>query len=539
MMNTKHSFLATFCILLFAICILLTACSNECEHEYDNACDTICNLCEEERTIAHDYKDATCTAPKTCSVCGATEGEVLGHSYNDATCTAPKTCSVCGATEGEELGHSYNDATCIAPKTCSVCGATEGEPLEHEYADEYTVLDEGHYKHCICHPELDVAVPHVDNDGDTLCDDCGYEFNCDYTITLDRAHKGVKITLTSLVTNTPYEAFTNESGVALFNLPKGEYRVSVMHYNSAHIWRDKDNSVVLTEKSNAYLVTFDVSKESTEYTISVSYPDGSYATDATVLVYALDGYCEGALAVNPRGNAITYLYNGDYIASIFAGGEYALVRFEKDGPTSISVVIEDTPDPMTEENPQLIFDLDDLPFFDDYIQSLPFKNSYSLEAGESIYLLVPYARGKEITLGTDKLIVEHAGQIIELDENNAFTLDIAYGESTVIKLTATEATTEGIGIYQKGSPNTPIYINERDLDGYTYSFDFAAGESLYFQFSSNSNAHITVYASGAEVSIDNIITSDTDLTSDWHDICVKAVDAGVIDIRISYTPNAE
>lgn len=43
------------------------------------------------------------------------------HTWADATCTAPKTCTECGETEGEALGHSWEDATCAAPKTCSVC----------------------------------------------------------------------------------------------------------------------------------------------------------------------------------------------------------------------------------------------------------------------------------------------------------------------------------------------------------------------------------------------------------------------------------
>lgn len=82
----------------------------------------------------HSWQDATCTAPKTCSVCGATEGEALGHKWSDATCTAPKTCSTCKTTEGEALGHDWDDATCTAPKTCA-CGATEGEALGHNYID--------------------------------------------------------------------------------------------------------------------------------------------------------------------------------------------------------------------------------------------------------------------------------------------------------------------------------------------------------------------------------------------------------------------
>ncbi len=58
------------------------------------------------------------------------------HVWEDATCTEPKTCSVCGETEGEPLGHTWEDATCTAPKTCSVCGETEGEPVDHRFGDD-------------------------------------------------------------------------------------------------------------------------------------------------------------------------------------------------------------------------------------------------------------------------------------------------------------------------------------------------------------------------------------------------------------------
>jgi len=46
-------------------------------------------------------------------------GECTGeHAWTDATCTEPKTCSVCGKTEGEALGHSMDAAT----RTCTICG---------------------------------------------------------------------------------------------------------------------------------------------------------------------------------------------------------------------------------------------------------------------------------------------------------------------------------------------------------------------------------------------------------------------------------
>ena len=94
---------------------------------------------------AHAYADATCVLPKTCTACGVTDGEALGHSYalvntEDATCTQEGkkvyTCSKCGDSYSEtiaKLAHNYADATCTAPKTCKSCGATEGKANGHSH----------------------------------------------------------------------------------------------------------------------------------------------------------------------------------------------------------------------------------------------------------------------------------------------------------------------------------------------------------------------------------------------------------------------
>ncbi len=98
-------------------------------------CDETDTLPDEGTALGHAWIDATCTTPKTCSVCGVTNGEALGHAWIDATCTAPKTCETCGETDGEALGHTWVDATCTTPKTCSVCEVTDGEALGHAWVD--------------------------------------------------------------------------------------------------------------------------------------------------------------------------------------------------------------------------------------------------------------------------------------------------------------------------------------------------------------------------------------------------------------------
>ena len=71
----------------------------------------------DKEVATDDYKatDATCTAKatyyKSCA-CGEKGtatfeyGELADHNWTPATCTAPKTCSVCQATEGDPLGHT-------------------------------------------------------------------------------------------------------------------------------------------------------------------------------------------------------------------------------------------------------------------------------------------------------------------------------------------------------------------------------------------------------------------------------------------------
>ncbi|MCM1125357.1 MAG: leucine-rich repeat domain-containing protein [Lachnospiraceae bacterium] len=124
--------------LIISACIVLTGC--HIKHEWKEATCTepkTCGVCEkiQGEALGHKWQEATCTEPKTCSACGETEGEALGHKWQEATCTEPKICNVCGGTEGEPLGHKWKEATCQAPKTCNTCGETEGDVTEHAWQE--------------------------------------------------------------------------------------------------------------------------------------------------------------------------------------------------------------------------------------------------------------------------------------------------------------------------------------------------------------------------------------------------------------------
>jgi len=118
-------------LLIFVLLFTFVACNTDDDSDASNVADN------SEATCTHSWVNATCGAPKTCSLCKATEGNALGHTWLDATCDTPKTCSVCGATEGEADAslHVWLDADCDTPKTCSACGATEGEPNGHSWQE--------------------------------------------------------------------------------------------------------------------------------------------------------------------------------------------------------------------------------------------------------------------------------------------------------------------------------------------------------------------------------------------------------------------
>lgn len=106
----------------------------------------------------HSWIGATCYEPKTCSVCGVTEGSALGHSFTNyvpyvpATCEYPGTeiskcdrCDVSNIRESDKLppiGHNYVGRLTKAP-TCTEPGVmtyTCQNDASHSYTEGVTEL---------------------------------------------------------------------------------------------------------------------------------------------------------------------------------------------------------------------------------------------------------------------------------------------------------------------------------------------------------------------------------------------------------------
>ena len=89
---------------------------------------------EVEETHVHDWMEATCLAPMTCSICGVTEGDLGEHRYSNSTCTELATCEFCGKTTGDYADHYGNAGTCTQRQICLACGAEFGD-YQHMWID--------------------------------------------------------------------------------------------------------------------------------------------------------------------------------------------------------------------------------------------------------------------------------------------------------------------------------------------------------------------------------------------------------------------
>lgn len=86
-------------LALIMALLLCTAVLFSCDTEEENV----------ETECVHEFKDATCKEPKTCSKCGKTEGEVAAHTIEDGKCpTCDKSLYDVMILWDEEPGQASN-----------------------------------------------------------------------------------------------------------------------------------------------------------------------------------------------------------------------------------------------------------------------------------------------------------------------------------------------------------------------------------------------------------------------------------------------
>ena len=101
----------------------------------------------------HQWKDATCISPKTCSLCGKEKGEALGHDWREATCTDAQICNRCFAVGAKALGHDV-DFVVVKEASCTEAGEEKGtckrcnkeiektiDKIPHEPSGKWVTID--------------------------------------------------------------------------------------------------------------------------------------------------------------------------------------------------------------------------------------------------------------------------------------------------------------------------------------------------------------------------------------------------------------
>ena len=207
------------------------SCDKVCDHEYSEETGS-CTICG--GACAHEYenvvKDPTCVeqgyTTHTCTICGNhyndTYVDALGHQWKEATCTAPRTCLVCGATDGGPNGHNHQ-AVVTAP-TCTDQGYTTYTcHCGDSYVDSYTE-PAGHVPDTAVEENRTEPTCTVSGSFDvvTRCTVCGAELNRVSTAIPATGHSHVAVVTPPACTEDGYTTHTCHCGDTYTDAPVGK-----------------------------------------------------------------------------------------------------------------------------------------------------------------------------------------------------------------------------------------------------------------------------------------------------------------------------
>ena len=145
-----------------------------------------CTACDHviEAQLSHTHSLTPVAAnPATCTTDGNTAYYVCsGCSKLFADAAGNEEITDHSSVVIGHPGHDWKDATCAAPKTCSRCDATEGSALGHNFATVWSSNATKHWHACSrCDVKADEATHTPDHQGHATeeyaikCTECGYE----------------------------------------------------------------------------------------------------------------------------------------------------------------------------------------------------------------------------------------------------------------------------------------------------------------------------------------------------------------------------
>ena len=143
---------AVLCILAIVFALSANADATwecpACHRRVQTILGDICPYCGAQRHI-HTWREASCTEPKTCTECGATEGEALGHQWDEGRVIKTATC--------QETGETF--------RTCKTCGFIEDETIPRD--------PDNHVGGIEVKGKQDATCTTDGYTGDTYCKACG------------------------------------------------------------------------------------------------------------------------------------------------------------------------------------------------------------------------------------------------------------------------------------------------------------------------------------------------------------------------------
>ena len=118
---TGHSYGTPTYTWIGTRCTATRVCANDATHVDTETAEAVVTVTQEKTCVLDELSkyeaSFTNTAFAKQTKTDEKTADATGHTWTPATCTTPKTCSVCSATEGDALGHSWGKWTVVTPAT--------------------------------------------------------------------------------------------------------------------------------------------------------------------------------------------------------------------------------------------------------------------------------------------------------------------------------------------------------------------------------------------------------------------------------------